>query len=1064
MLSRLIEASLRHRGTTLLALAAVMAGGWWAALHTRVDAIPDLSDTQVIVYTEVPGQGPRVVEDQVTYPITTKMLSVPGAEAVRGYSYFGVSFVYVIFEEGTDLYWARSRVLEYLSTLQSLLPRGVSPQLGPDATGVGWAYMYALNSDRHSLDELRSIQDWYLRYGLTSIDGVAEVSTFGGFVRQFQVEVDPLKMRAYGVSLARVKDAIRRSNNDVGGRLLEMGEREVMVRGRGYASGVSDLEQIALGVGERGTPILLRDVAHITVGPELRRGVAEWNGEGETVGGIVVVRDGADVRQTLERVESRLAELRAGLPEGVTLEKGYDRRELIEGSLETLTRTLVEESIIVAAVCMIFLFHVRSAFVAILSIPVSILASFLILHVQGLFGSEVGANIMSLGGIAISIGVLVDAAVVMVENAHKHHERWRGRRSQFEIILRSAQEVGPTLFFTLLVITVSFLPIFTLEAQEGKLFRPLAFTKTWAMAASSLVAVTLIPVLTYYLVRGRIHGEETHPVSRLLRALYRPLLRFSLRRRATVLIVAGLLMLSLVIPLSDLGSEFMPPLWEGDLLYMPTTFPGVSITKAKELLQQTDKLIAQFPEVESVLGKIGRADTATDPAPLSMIETTIQLKPRSEWREGLTKEALIRELDRAVNFPGLTNSWTMPIRTRIDMLSTGIRTPVGIKLAGPDLAVLEMLAEKVEAAVRELPGTASAYAERVTGGLFLDIEVDRRAIARYGLTVGDVQDVVQSAVGGMNVSWIVDGRERYPINVRYPRELRDDLEALGQVLVDAPGGVEIPLGRLAELKLVDGPPMIKSENAVPNAWIYVDLQDAGPRGVDLGSWVAEAREEIGRTIDLPEGYSIAWSGQWESMERVRRSLSLVVPITLGLIALILAYATRSAVKTAMVFLTVPMSLVGAFWLVHLLDFNLSVAVWVGVIALAGLDAEMGVVMLLYLDLAFDRWRRDGRMTSLNHLAEAVEHGAVQRIRPKLMTVTTTFCALVPILWATGTGADVMRRIAAPMVGGVVTSFVGELVVFPALYFIWRSRQIRRGTLPPLSLVEAEPNGSDLAST
>ena len=1049
MLSKLIELSLRHRVTTLLALAAVMAGGWWAALQTRVDAIPDLTDTQVIVYTEVPGQGPRVVEDQVTYPITTKMLSVPGAEAVRGYSYFGVSFVYVIFEEGTDLYWARSRVLEYLSTLQSQLPQGLSPQLGPDATGVGWAYMYALNSssggpDQLSLDELRSIQDWYLRYGLTSVDGVAEVSSFGGFVRQFQVEVDPVKMRAYGVSLGRVKDAIRRSNNDVGGRLLEMGEREVMVRGRGYADGVDDLERIALGVGERGTPILLRDVANISVGPELRRGIAEWNGEGETVGGIVVVRDGADVRRTLDRVEARLEELKAGLPEGVVVEVGYDRRELIEGSLETLTNTLIEESIIVAVVCVIFLFHVRSAFVAILSIPVSILASFLILHVQGRFGADVGANIMSLGGIAISIGVLVDAAVVMVENAHKHYEEWKGERSHYEIILRSAQEVGPTLFFTLVVITVSFLPVFALEAQEGKLFRPLAFTKTWTLAASSLVAVTLIPVLMYYFVRGKIHSEETHPVSRLLRAVYRPVLRFSLRRRGVVLAVALLLVASLAIPVADLGSEFMPPLWEGDLLYMPTTFPGVSITKAKEVLQQTDKLIAQFPEVESVLGKIGRADTATDPAPLSMIETTIQLKPRDQWREGMTKEKLIRELDRAVNFPGLTNSWTMPIRTRIDMLSTGIRTPVGIKLAGPDLDVLEELAEEVEAAVRELPGTASAYAERVTGGLFLDIDVNRTAIARYGLTVGDVQDAVQSAVGGQNVSWIVDGRERYPINVRYPRELRDDIEAVRQVLVDTPGGTQIPLGRLATLELVDGPPMIKSENAVPNAWIFVDLRD-----VDLGSWVETARAEISRQVEMPEGYSMAWSGQWESMERVRRKLTLVVPITLGLIALILAYATRSAVKTAMIFLTVPLSLVGAFWLVHLLDFNLSVAVWVGIIALAGLDAEMGVVMLLYLDLAFDRWRRDGRMTSLNHLAEAVEHGAVQRIRPKLMTVTTTFCALVPILWATGTGADVMRRIAAPMVGGVLTSFVGELVVFPALYFVWRARQIRRGTLDPL---------------
>lgn len=1036
MLARLIEASLRHRVLTLLATVLTVAAGLVAVGQTRVDAIPDLTDTQVIVYTEFPGQGPRVVEDQITYPITNTMLAVPGAKDVRGFSYFGVSFVYVLFDEDTDLYWARSRVLEVLSTLGGQLPEGAAPRLGPDATGVGWAYMYVLNSDRHDLDELRSIQDWYLRYGLTSVEGVSEIASFGGFVRQYQVEVDPVRLRAYGVTLGQVKDAIRRSNADVGGRLLEISEREVMVRGKGYVRGIEDLEQIALAVGAGGTPILLRDVARIAIGPELRRGIAEWNGEGETVGGIVVVRDGADTRATLGRVKARLGELRAGLPEGVTLEVGYDRATLIDGAIATLTRTLIEESLIVALVCVLFLFHIRSAFVAILSIPLSILVAFVIMRVQGL-----GANIMSLGGIAISIGVLVDAAVVMVENAHKHYERERGRRSHFDVILRSAQEVGPTLFFTLLVITVSFLPVFTLEAQEGKLFRPLAFTKTWAMAASSLVAVTVLPVLMYYFVRGRIRSEEAHPVSRLLRRLYRPVLQAVLRLRAAVLLLALLAVASIAIPLSRLGGEMMPPLWEGDLLYMPTTFPGLSITKAKEILQQTDKIIASFPEVESVLGKVGRAETATDPAPLSMIETTIQLKPETEWRPGMTREDLIRELDRAVRFPGLTNSWTMPIRTRIDMLTTGIRTPVGIKVAGPDLEVLEGLAGQVEAVVRQLPGTASAFAERVTGGLFLDVDIDRRAIARYGLHVADVQDTVASAVGGMNVSWVVAGRERYPISVRYPRELRDDLDALRGVLVHAPSGVDVPLGRLASLNLVDGPPMIKSENAVPNAWVFVDLRD-----VDLASWVEGARREVAAAVDLPEGYDLRWSGQWESMERVRRRLQMVVPLTLLLIVTILVVAVRSWAKTLLVLSVVPMSLVGAFWLVDGLGFQLSVAVWVGIIALAGLDAEMGVVMLLYLDLAVDRWRREGRMTSLNHLAEAVEHGAVQRIRPKLMTVATTFFALLPILWATGAGSDVMRRIAAPMVGGVLTSFLGELLVFPALYFIWRARQLRRGDL------------------
>jgi len=1046
MLDKLIEWSLRNRFLMVLALALAVAGGIWAIQGTRVDAIPDLSDVQVILYTEYPGQAPQVVEDQVTYPITTKMLSVPHASVVRGYSFFGSSLVYVLFEDGTDLYWARSRVLEYVSGLERQLPAGVVPQLGPDATGVGWAFMYTLNSESRSLAELRSLQDWYLKYALTAVEGVSEVASVGGFVRQYQVEVDPVKLRAYGISLRHVREAIQRSNNDVGGRVVEMAEREFMVRGLGYVKDVRDLEQVVLATGAGGTPVLLKEVARVTIGPEIRRGIAEWNGEGETVAGIVVVRAGADTLSTIARVKTRLAELKAGLPEDVEISIAYDRTGLIERSIATLTRTLIEESIIVALVCVVFLFHFRSALVAIVSIPVSILLAFVVMRFQGL-----GANVMSLGGIAISIGVLVDAAIIMVENAHKHYEEQRGERSHFEIILRSAQEVGPTLFFTLLVITVSFIPVFTLQAQEGRLFRPLAFTKTWAMAASSLLAVTVVPVLMYWFVRGRIHSEEMHPVSRFLRWLYTPVLHLALRFRWPALVVGGLLVLSILVPLADMGSEFMPPLWEGDLLYMPTTFPGISITKAKEILQQTDKILATFPEVESVFGKAGRAETATDPAPLSMLETTIRLKDPSEWRPGMTPEKLVKEMDRAVRFPGVTNAWTMPIKTRIDMLSTGIRTPVGIKIAGPDLAELERLGLEVEAVVKSVPGTLSAYAERVMGGSYLDLEIDREAAARYGLTVGDVQDVIQSAIGGMNVSWTVEGLERYPINVRYPRELRDSVERLRDILVAAPSGLQVPLGQLATLDIHQGPPMIKSENARPNAWIYVDLT-----GSDVGRWVERARAEVAAGVALPAGYTIFWSGQYEYLERARKRLLVIVPLTLFLIVFILWFNMRSAVKTAIVLLAVPFSLVGAIWLLYFLGYNWSIAVWVGLIALAGLDAETGVVMLLYLDLAWERWKGKGRMADYSDLAAAVAHGAVQRIRPKMMTVTTTFAALVPILWATGTGADVMRRVAAPMVGGIVTSFVGELVFYPVIYFLWRSIGLRPTELFPEAMEPEEP--------
>jgi Cu(I)/Ag(I) efflux system membrane protein CusA/SilA len=1036
MLNKIIYWSLKNQFFVVVAVVLASLAGIWAVRTTRLDAIPDLSDVQVIIYTEYPGQGPQVVEDQVTYPIESKMLAVPYAKVVRGYSFFGYSFVYVIFEDGTDLYWARSRVLEYLSGLTSQLPKGVSPQLGPDATGVGWAFMYVLNSPKRSLADLRSYQDWYLKYGLMSVDGVSEVASIGGFVRQYQVEVDPVRLRAYDVPISKIKAAIQRSNNDVGGRLIEMGEHEFMVRGLGYVKDVQDLRKIALGVGPGGTPILLGDVAHVAIGPEIRRGVADWNGQGETVGGIVVVRAGADTLSTIARVKARLAELKAGLPKDVTISVAYDRTGLIDRSIHTLTHTLVEESIIVALVCLLFLFHFRSALVAIFSIPLSILLAFLVMRAQGL-----GANIMSLGGIAISIGVLVDAAIIMIENAHKHYEEWQGKRSHFEIILRSAQEVGPTLFFTLLVITVSFIPVFTLQSQEGRLFRPLAFTKSYAMAMSAILAVTVVPILMYWFVRGHIRSEEHHPISRVLQRFYTPVLNASLRWRWPIVVASGVLVALTVLPMSRMGSEFMPPLWEGDLIYMPTTFPGISITDAKQLLQQADKILMTFPEVKSVFGKVGRAETATDPAPLSMIEATVVLKDPSQWRKGMTKDKLIEEMDKAVHFPGVTNAWTMPIKTRIDMLSTGIKTPVGIKIAGPDLVELDRIGKEVEALVKPLPGTLSAYSERVMGGSYFDFQVDRDAAARYGLTVGDVEDVIQSAIGGMNVSWTVEGLERYPINVRYPRELRDDPQKLADTLVATPSGAQVPLSQLATVRVHQGPPSIKTENARPNAWVYVDL-----RGIDVGTWVERAKTLVAEKVKLPPGYSIFWSGQYEYMQHAKARLMLIVPVTLILIFLILYSNTKSLVKTGIVLLAVPLSAVGSVWFLYALHYNWSIAVWVGLIALAGLAAETGVVMLLYLDIAFEKWNRDGRMATYSDLAGSVDEGAVKRIRPKMMTIMAILFSLGPLMWATGTGADVMRRIAAPMIGGVVTSFLGELVVFPAMYFIWRSLKLRRAPL------------------
>ena len=1035
MLTRLIEWSLRNRLSVLVLAAFLAVAGFQALRAIPLDALPDLSDVQVIVFTDYPGQAPQVVEDQVTYPITTQMLAVPSATVVRGYSFFGFSFVYVIFEDGTDLYWARSRVLEYLNYVSGRLPEGVSPSLGPDASGVGWAYMYALRSADHDLAELRSVQDWFLKYELTAVQGVSEVASVGGFVRQYQITVDPNRLRAYDISLARIRDAVRRSNTDVGGRVFETAETEFMVRGEGYIRGLDDVRQIALGVDASGTPVTVEDVATVQFGPEIRRGLAELNGEGEVVGGIVVVRSGANVHEVVGRVKARLEELQAGLPAGVEVVPVYDRTVLIENSVATLREKLVEEMAIVALVCVVFLLHLRSALVAVITLPLAVLMAFIVMYFQG-----VGANIMSLGGIAIAIGAMVDAAIVIVENAHRHLERDGGRVPHWKIIARASTEVGPTLFFALLVITISFAPIFALEAQEGRLFRPLAFTKTYAMAAAALLSVTLVPVLAGFWIRGRIRPAGRNPVTWLLMALYRPILRLVLRWRWAVLVLTLAGAAATAVPVSRLGSEFMPPLWEGDLLYMPTTLPGVSITKAREVLQQTDRILRDFPEVETVFGKVGRADTATDPAPLSMIETTILLKPESEWRPGMTPDRLIAEMDDAIRFPGLTNAWTMPIKTRIDMLSTGIKTPVGVKLSGPDLRVLEDLGSRVEAVVRDVPGTRSAYSERAMGGNYLNFSVRRDAIARYGLTVGDVQEVIQSAIGGMNITTTVEGLERYPVNLRYSRDLRDNPSEFGDILVQTPTRQQIPLAFLADMSFVKGPPVIKSEQSRPNAWIYVDIED-----VDVGSYVENAQAAVAEEVEIPTGYSLGWSGQYEFLLRARERMEIMIPLTLVLILLTIQMSTRSVSRTLIVVTAVPLSLAGTFWLLHALDYNLSIAVGVGIIALAGLSAETGVVMLLYLDRSCAAAREAGRLTNRAELSEAVFDGALRRVRPVAMLTATTALGLLPIMWSTGAGSDVMKRIAAPMVGGVVTAAAVVLVVFPAIYFVWRARGMPRGT-------------------
>ncbi|HCV22802.1 MAG: CusA/CzcA family heavy metal efflux RND transporter [Gemmatimonadetes bacterium] len=1058
MLHRIIEVCINNRFLTMLATVFIVGAGLWAVRKTPLDAIPDLSDVQVIILTDYPGQAPQVVEDQVTYPLSTAMLSVPHASVVRGYSFFGLSFVYVLFEDGTDIYWARSRVLEYLNVVADRLPAAIQPRLGPDATGVGWVYQYVLEdtSGTHDLAQLRSLQDWYLRYELTSVPGVAEVASIGGFVKQYQVTVDPNRLLAYGVPLQRVRTAIQRSNNDVGGRLVELSEREFMVRGPGYISSTQDIEAIAVGVDTQGTPVRVGDVATVQVGPELRRGLAEWNGTGETVGGIVVMRYGENALGVIERVTKRLEELKDGLPQGVAVHTAYDRSGLILRAVDNLQVKLIEECAIVALVCLLFLLHVRSAFVAIVTLPLGILISFVVMHFQG-----INANIMSLGGIAIAIGVMVDAAVVMVENTHKHIERDGGKKEHWAIVLDAAKEVGPSLFYSLLIVTLSFLPVFTLQAQEGRLFKPLAFTKTWAMAAAALLAITIVPVLMGYLVRGRILPETRNPINRFLLWCYRPVITWVLRNKAVVtgasLLILGATVMpyqswvldrvdgdwrrtlerfEILFPFERIGSEFMPPLYEGDLLYMPTTLPGVSITKARELLQQTDRIIRTFPEVDEVFGKIGRAETATDPAPLSMIETTITLKPESQWRDGMTPERLIEELDAAVKFPGLTNAWTMPIKTRLDMLSTGIKTPVGIKIAGEDLTVLQQIGEQIEDVIRRQAGTLSVYAERVVGGNYLDFDIDREAVARYGLTVGDVQDVIMSALGGMNITSTVEGRKRYPINLRYGRELRDNLPALKRVLISTPTGTQIPIGQIADLRLRKGPPAIKSENARLNAWVYVDI-----RGIDVGTYVEAARKAVAHEVELPAGYSLTWSGQYEYMQRAQQRLRLVVPVTLAVIFLLLYLNFRSVTESLIIMLSLPFALVGGIWLLAALDYNMSIAVGVGFIALAGVAAETGVIMLLYLDQAWNEARSkcsaEGRSLRRADLYAAVGAGAVDRVRPKVMTVTATMAGLLPIMWGTGTGSEVMHRIAAPMVGGLVSSTLLTLLVIPAIYTVWQ---------------------------
>jgi Cu(I)/Ag(I) efflux system membrane protein CusA/SilA len=1050
MISWVIEWSLRNRFLVLLATAAVIGAGVWAMMTTPLDAIPDLSDVQVIIQTDFREQAPQIVEDQVTYPITSEMLKVPGARVVRGYSFFGLSLVYVIFEDGTDLYWARSRVLEYMNAIRQQLPAGVEPTLGPDATGVGWVFEYVLESDSLNLAELRTLQDWYIRYQLTAVPGVSEVASLGGFVKQYQVEVDPERLRAFNIPVTRVVQAIGTHNIDIGARVLEMGGREYMIRGLGYLEGVEDIENVAVGATPSGTPIRVADVATVQIGPAPRRGAADLDGRGEVVAGIVIMRFGTDALKTIEGVKERIAEIQKGLPPGVRMRTVYDRSDLIHRAIETLRDKLIEESLIVAVVLLLFLLHARSALVAIIILPLGILISFIVMRTIG-----VSANIMSLGGIAIAIGAMVDGAIVMIENMHKHLERADENASRWEIVLKSAKQVGPPLFFSLLIITFSFLPVFALEQQEGRLFKPLAFTKTFAMAGSALLSITLVPVLMGYLIKGKIRPEGRNPINRVLRWIYRPAIAFVVRRPWVVIAGAVLVLGATVLPWRQLGSEFMPPLQEGSILFMPTTVPGASIAQARAIMQYQDSVLAAFPEVDVVLGKAGRAETATDPAPLDMFETTITLKPKDEWRPGMTYERLINEMDRAVKMPGVTNAWTMPIKGRIDMLATGIRTPVGIKIFGPDLDTLQMLGEQVERIVQKVPGTRSAFAERGVSGYYVDINIDRAEAARYGLNVGDVHSAIMATIGGLTAAVTVEGRERYAVNVRYPRELRDDVEKLRDVTIPAMGGVQIPLGQLASVEVTQGAMAVKTENAFPVTTIFIDN---GER--DVGSYVRDAQQLVNRELTLPTGYTLVWSGQYEFMQRVVQKLRLVVPVTLAIIFLLLYFNFRNVPESLIVMLALPFSTVGGIWFLWLLGYNTSVAVWVGFIALAGIAAETGVVMLIYLDEAFHRRSLEGRMNDASDVAAAVNEGALERLRPVIMTVTAITMGLAPILWSGGTGADVMKRIAAPMVGGMITATLLTLAVIPAIYLLWRSWQVKRR---PGSVVR-EALGDDMALT
>ena len=1041
MLARIIDWSGRNRFLVLLATLFILAAGVFAVLRTPIDALPDLSDVQVIVYTEYPGQAPQVVEDQVTYPLTTAMLSVPKSKVVRGFSFFGASFVYIIFEDGTDIYWARSRVLEYLNFASGRMPKGVTPQIGPDATGVGWVYQYALLAKDKTLAELRTIQDWYVRYQLAKAHGVAEVASIGGFVQTYQVTVDPVKLRAYGIPLMKIAQVIRDSNRDVGGRVVEMAETEYMVRGKGYLRGKGDIELLVVKA-DKGTPVLIRDIARVELAPDERRGLTELNGEGEVVAGIAMARYGQNALEVIHNLKDKIAEIGPGLPEGVTVQTVYDRSELIHRAIETLKGTLIEESIIVALVCIVFLMHVRSALVAILMLPVGVLMAFIAMRLLGM-----NSNLMSLGGIAIAIGAMIDAAIVMIENAHKHLERLPEGHSaaeRFEAMLAACKEVGPALFFSLLIITVSFLPVFSLEGQEGRMFSPLAYTKTFSMAGAAILSVTLVPVLMLLFIRGKIMPEAKNPVNRVLIWVYRPIIAAVMRWKKLTIVLAVIVLAISVYPASRLGSEFMPTLNEGTLLYMPASLPGMSITKAAELMQTQDKIIKSFPEVESVFGKAGRANTATDPAPTEMFETVINLKPQTEWRPGMTTDKLISEMDKALQFPGVANAWTMPIKARTDMLSTGIRTPIGIKVFGKDLGEMEKLAKEIEAVVKTVPGTTSAFAERITGGFYLNIEPDREQLARYGLSVGELQDVIGSALGGEMVTTTVEGRERFGVTVRYPRELRSDPQQIArEVLVPTMGGAMVPLGQLAKVVVAKGTPGIRTENALLSAYIFVDIRDR-----DIGGYVADAKKAVAEQIKFPAGYYVTWSGQFEFMERAIEKMKVVIPITLLTIFLLLYLNFRRLTETLIVMLSVPFALVGGVWLMWLLGYNLSVAVAVGFIALAGVAAETGVVMLIYLDHAWEAvkatCRESGRSPNVSDLYAAVMEGAVERVRPKMMTVVAIMAGLLPIMWGTGTGSEVMSRIAAPMVGGMISSTVLTLAVIPAIYALVKQWRLDRG--------------------